>query len=173
MIRGVVLALLLFLSYGSGAQTIDEYQELPLLLRRGEQLTVSYDSAYLITAPRYALYQQLHRYLLDTSAWLPYDELIQTYERALHRSDQAYRHLLRQYQTADSLSQSTLRTTQSVLRQADRSLSGTQNTLEKATHGLDETERLIRQERRRAARRHVLFGAGGVGVGLLISVLVR
>ena len=173
MIRGVALILLSFLSYGSGAQTIDEYQDLPLLLQRGEHLTVPYDSVYLITAPRYALYQQLHRYLLDTSAWLPYDELIQTYERALHRSDQAYQQLLRQYQTADSLSQSNLRTTQSVLHQVDRSLSGTQTTLDKATHGLDETEWLIRQERRRNARRHVLFGVGGLGVGLLIGVFVQ
>lgn len=173
MIRGVVLTLLSLLSYGSGAQTIDEYQDLPLLLQRGEHLTVPYDSVYLITTPRYALYQQLHHYLLDTSAWLPYDELIRTYERALYRSDQAYQQLLRQYQTADSLSKSTLRTTQSVLHQVDRSLVGTQASLDKANQGLDETERLIRQERRRTARRHVLFSAGGVGLGLLISVLMR
>ena len=130
------------------------------------------DSAYLISPARYRFYRQLHRYALDTTVRAG-DALITSYAQSLQATQRAYDTLLERYQASDQLSAQTLRRTQLTLGQLSRSLDQTQYALAQTTRSLDEAKAQARTARRRSLVQRVAYGAGGVGAGLLIGLLLR
>lgn len=130
------------------------------------------DSAYLISPARYRFYQRLHRHALDTAAEAS-GLLIASYARSLQETQRAYEGLLEQYQAADRLSAQTLRHTQLSLGQLSRTLDQTQYALAQTSHHLAAAEAEARVARRRSLVRRMAYGAGGVGVGLVLGLLLR
>ena len=130
------------------------------------------DSAYLISPARYRLYQQIHRHLLDTTAGAG-DSLIVSYAQSLHAAQRAYDALFVRYQTSDHLANQTLRRTQLALGQLSRSLDQTQYTLRETSRTLNEAEGQLRAVRRRSLVQRLAYGAGGVGVGLVLGLLLH
>lgn len=142
-----------------------------LLLPQGEPLHLT-DSAYLVSTARYRLYQQLHRHVLDTTAGAG-DSLVVSYAQSLQAAQWAYDTLLSQYQANDRLSTQTLHRTQLALGQLSRSLDQTQDALTETSRTLNEAKDQLRTARRRSLVQRVAYGAGGLGAGLLIGVLIR
>ena len=142
-----------------------------LVLPRTPQQPLT-DSVYLISPARYRFYQQLHRYALDTT-FRAGDALITSYAQSLQATQRAYDTLLERYQASDQLSAQTLRRTQLALGQLSRSLDQTQYALAQTTRSLDEAKAQARTARRRSLVQRVAYGAGGVGAGLLIGLLLR
>ena len=130
------------------------------------------DSVYLISPARYRFYRQLHRYALDTTVRAS-DALITSYAQSLQATQRAYDTLLERYQASDQLSAQTLRRTQLALGQLSRSLDQTQYALAQTTRSLDEARAQARTARRRSLVQRLAYGAGGLGAGLLIGLLVR
>ena len=146
--------------------------DIPRLVLPRTPLPPRTDSVYLISPARYRFYRQLHRYALDTT-FRAGDALIISYAQSLQATQRAYDTLLERYQASDQLSAQTLRRTQLALGQLSRSLDQTQYALEQTTRRLEEAEVQARAARRRSLVQRLAYGAGGVGAGLLLGLLLR
>ncbi len=153
-------------------RTNNTQADIPQLLLPRTMLPPLSDSAYLISPSRYRFYRQLHRYALDTSSRVS-DSLIISYAQSLQTTQRAYDTLLERYQASDQLSAQTLRSTQLALGQLSRSLNQTQYALAQTTRSLEEAEAQARAARRRSLVQRLAYGAGGVGVGLVLGLLLR
>jgi hypothetical protein len=145
---------------------------LPRLILPHTALPVLTDSAYLISTARYRFYRQLHRLALDTTAQAG-DLLIGSYARSLRETQHAYDTLLMHYQATDLLATQTLYGTQLSLAQLSRSLNQTQYALAQTAHHLEEAKDEARVARRRSLVQRLAYGAGGIGVGLVLGLLLR
>ena len=145
--------------------------DVPQLLLPHTSLPLLTDSAYLISPARYRFYQQLHRYVLDTTARAG-DSLVTSYARSLQETQHAYETLLERHQTSSQLATQTLRNTQIGLGQLGRTLDQTQYALEQTARSLEAAEAQARVARRRSLVRHLVFGAGGIGAGLALGLLL-
>lgn len=146
--------------------------DIPQLLLPRVPLPLLTDSAYLVSPARYRFYQQLHRYALDTTARAS-DSLITSYAQSLQATQRAYETLLEQYHASDRRSAQTLRETQLALGQLGRSLDQTQYVLAQTARSLDEAEGQARAARRRSLVPRLAYGAGGIGAGLVLGLLLR
>lgn len=154
------------------AQANDVQADLPQLLLPYAPLPPLTDSVYLISPARYRFYRQLHRYVLDTTARAG-DSLITSYAQSLRVTQLAYETLLERYQASDRRSAQTLRDTQRALGQLGRSLDQAQYSLTQTARSLDEAEAQARATRRRSWVQRLAYGAGGVGAGLVLGLLLR
>ena len=146
----------------------------PLLLVPGTTLRITVDSVYLVSKERYRFYQKLHRYLADSTTSEVGSSLMLSYQKSLQETQHAYHHLLHQYRRADSVSSCSMYRTQVSLGQVSRALDQVQYSLEQTTHTLSEVKEQLRREQRRSFFRRLAYGAGGVGVGMiLVGILAR
>ncbi len=153
-------------------ETHDAQADIPRLVLPRTPLPPLTDSAYLISPARFRFYQQLHRYALDTTVRAG-EVLITSYAQSLQATQRAYDTLLERYQASDQVSAQTLRRTQLALGQLSRSLDQTQYALAQTSRSLDEAKAQARVARRRSLVQRVAYGAGGVGVGLVLGLLLR
>ena len=150
----------------------DSPADVPQLVLPRSPLPPLTDSAYLISPARYRFYRQLHRYVLDTTVRAG-DLLTTSYAQSLQATQRAYETLLERYQASDRLSAQTLRDTQRALGQLSRSLDQTQYALTQTARSLDEAEAQARTARRQSLVQRLAYGAGGLGAGLLLGLLIR
>ncbi len=146
--------------------------DIPQLLLPYTPLPPLTDSAYLVSVARYRFYQQLHRHALDTTARTA-DSLIASYAQSLRETQQAYDTLLGQYLTSNEHAAQTLRSTQLGLGQLGRTLDQTQYALAQTAHRLEEAKAQTQAARRRSLMQRLAFGAGGVGAGLILGLLLQ
>ena len=166
----------LWVLVGSGAvraQSSVQPPDQPTLLVPGTVLRIIDDSVYLVSKERYRFYQKAHYYLVDSTAGNT-SVLIASYEEALQETQRAYDSLLQQYRAADSVAIESMHHTQFSLGQVKRTLDHAHYNLGQTTSTLAEVEAQLVREQRRSFFRRLAYGAGGVGVGMiLMSLLTR
>lgn len=138
-----------------------------------ERLLDPIDSVYQVPAARLRFYRRLRRQVRELSSAGAADSLIYSYARSLSDAQQAYDHLLRRYRTADSVATHSLQQTQRTLGLLRQSLDRTQATLEHTTAQLEQLQKQLRREQRRSRWQRLMYGAGGIGVGVLVGAALR
>jgi hypothetical protein len=159
-------------SHPASEHVLGAQADIPHLVLPRTLLPPLTDSAYLISPARFRFYQQLHRHVLDATAGAG-DPLIISYAQSLQATQRTYDTLLVRYRASNQLSAQTLRRTQLALGQLGRSLDQAQYALAQTARSLEEAKAQARAARRRSLVQRVAYGAGGLGAGLLIGLLLR
>ncbi len=143
----------------------------PLCFTSGDTLLIRCDSVYVINTERYRIYTACLRALREDNEQ-PCGRLLQAYEDRLREHDESYRLLLANCRETEKVSDEMLSYTRASLENTLATLDHTQQTLDRSLEGLRQTEELLRRQQNRQTGQKFLIGAGGVGLGILVGILV-
>jgi ElaB/YqjD/DUF883 family membrane-anchored ribosome-binding protein len=143
----------------------------PLLFVRGDTLTITCDSVYLMNVMRYSFYKNIHKATLSNSD-STCSKLLNAYELRLKEHEQAYKKLLDNSKQAEKISLDMIAYSQKSLAGTQKTLEFTQTTLDQSLKSIDMAHNYIQQEKWNSKGQKLLTGIAGVGVGLLVGILI-
>jgi hypothetical protein len=180
MIRVLFLGML---AYSSGAfaqsqMVLDRCTEIrSLLVTSGDQILIRCDTAYVLNAVTFRLYDQAYRDLRKKASSVTnlintYDEIISLQEIRLREQEASYSELRASF---DALSG----TSALAFEQASRRLEGAVGEMDSLDRSLAETNRLLAEtqdiietERRGLSVEKLLWGTAGLAVGMILGVVI-
>lgn len=144
---------------------------LPVLLKNGETYTATCDSMYVVNKVRFKFYRNIHKLTLsgtDTTFKL----LLMAYENRISENELAYQRLLVNSKMYEGIANELIGYSKVSLESTQKTLEATQNSLSKSINDLNSATEILKEERKNGRKDKLLFGFGGVGIGILIGVLV-
>lgn len=143
----------------------------PLLFVRGDTLTITCDSVYIMNVMRYNFYKNIHKATLSNND-STCSRLLNAYELRLKEHEDAYNKLLDNSKQAEKVSLDMIAYSQKSLAGTQKTLEFTQTTLDQSLKSIDMAHDYIQQEKWNSKGQKLLTGIAGVGVGLLVGVLI-
>jgi ElaB/YqjD/DUF883 family membrane-anchored ribosome-binding protein len=143
----------------------------PLLFVRGDTLTITCDSVYVMNLMRYNFYKNIHKATLNSND-STCSKLLNAYELRLNEHEQAYNKLLDNSKQAEKVSLDMIAYSQKSLAGTQKTLEFTQTTLDQSLKSIDMAHDYIQQEKWNSKGQKLLTGITGVGVGLLVGILI-
>lgn len=170
----IVISVAVF-SYGQNGKTTEvnpcNTNGLPILIKNGETFTATCDSMYVVNKARFNFYRNIHKLTLsETDA--TFKLLLKAYEDRLSENELAYQRLLDNSKTYEGITNELIGYSKASLESTQKSLDVTQNSLCKSINDLNSATEILKEERKNGRKDKLLFGFGGVGIGILIGVLV-
>jgi hypothetical protein len=172
------LILLLFLANSfllAQLQTIDESYSnsvaSPIQFNTGDTILVNCDSIFVINNLRYQFYKSMHLSLrndADTACM----SLLNTYHKRLTENEEAYELLLINTKYYEALTEDMIKDTKTELVRTKDRLQFAQESLGKASEDLKIAQSIIKKEQWKSKGRNLLFGLGGIGIGILTGILI-
>jgi hypothetical protein len=145
----------------------------PRFYLSGTTLKLECDTAYLINAQRMGFYRNLHENIKNnTGLEEKCQELIKSYEKSLQEDNLRFKALSENCTKSQKISDELIAKTQTTLRQTDATLAKTQQDLKDINLKLDDVDKKLRAAKFNSLKQKILVGAGGVGVGLLLGLLL-
>jgi hypothetical protein len=153
----------------SGEQCID--QKAPRLYLSGDTLIIECDSMYLLNTTRYSFYREIHQSIkLEDSRTC--QSLVLAYERSLAEEEESYRSLLENARQTDQVSSETLQNTQDELIDVQKQLRNIDLELTRNQEELKAAEENIARGKRKSNRQKVIFGVGGLAIGIISGIII-
>ena len=118
----------------------------PMLFVKGDTISVTCDSVYLMNVIRYNFYKNLHKATL-TSKDSVCAKLLNAYELRLNEHEQAYNKLLDNSKQAEKISLDMINYSQKSLAGTQKTLEFTQTTLDQSLKSIDMAHNYIQQEK--------------------------
>jgi hypothetical protein len=144
----------------------------PIAYTYGSLIRIDCDTVYVINKARFGLYEKARKTVINNNYSNAQRELAENYEQALAEQDKAFRELFDRYQRLDSSYQLTITTTRSSILAVNENLNAARQTVDAANKNLAEVNKIIAAARRRNFLDKVLYGMGGVGIGVIAGVLL-
>lgn len=138
----------------------------------GDSVIISCDSMYLVNQVAADNYLRYQRFVRNTAQGPSFEALINLYDRRLSSQNSEYGQMRQQFDQLIGRSVETLDDLERHSDSLDASLLAVNEALELANQNLAQAKATIKQERWNSVGRKLLWGAGGVGLGILIGVLV-
>ena len=174
LIFSIFMVTSLFSQSGKSVSVPTEYctsTSAPLLFVKGDTISVTCDSVYLMNVMRYNFYKNIHKATL-ASKDSTCSKLLKAYELRLTEHETAYNKLLENSKQAEKVSLDLINYTQKSLTGTQKTLEFTQATLDQSLKSIDMAHNYIQQEKWNSKGQKLLTGICGVGVGLLVGVLI-
>lgn len=175
LLTAFILISVLGFSVGQNGKTYEvnpcNTNGLPILLKNGDSYLVACDTMYLINKARFKFYRNIHKLTLsgtDTTFKL----LLKAYEDRLSENELAYQRLLDNSKMYEGITNELIGYSKASLESTQKTLEATQNSLGKSINDLNSATAILKEERKQGTKDKLLFGFGGIGVGILIGVLV-
>lgn len=148
-----------------------------LLVTTGDSLVIGCDTAYVLNVPTFRLYDHAYRDMRDRSPSLAglmsaYDEIITLQDQRLREQQQSYDELRASFESMSSASSSAFEQASRRLTDAAGDMDLLHTHLTEANRLLEETRSIMESERRGWNLEKILWGAGGVAVGLVTGILL-
>lgn len=143
----------------------------PMQLFSGDKVSIACDTAYLINAIRYRLYEKARTYLMTLNGNQE-SRTIQELETMLTQLDHYFRGMKDTYYTLSGEVQQKGEENLATLLSVQQDLADAQTALEKSKNDLDDVVRKLKKSNRRELKNKLLIGAAGLGAGLLLGVLL-
>lgn len=144
--------------------------EKPLLFTAGDTLIVQADTIYVINKIRYQFYQNLHKNILDDS-FMDCESTIETLRKQLEASNLAYDQLYANCDQTGKAAHKTITTSIQSLNNIETKLTNTESKLTQSISKLDKTNELMKQIKKDKKKDKLLFGIGGIAIGILCGIL--
>jgi hypothetical protein len=142
------------------------------LVFRGDSVVTNCDSLYLVNSVAANNYLKYLRFVKATQRGAEFQALINLYDRRLAEQDTEYEQLRRSLETMMTTSAETMQRIESNADSVSQSLLLVNQSLTLANDNLALVKQTIKQERWNSVGKKILWGVGGLGLGILIGVLV-
>ncbi|MEI6575224.1 MAG: hypothetical protein WCO63_03505 [Bacteroidota bacterium] len=141
-----------------------------MIVVNNDIVRISCDSAWILNKTRYHLMAQATEYVLhkDPNESL---KLAAQYEKSLQSCSQNYADIMTKYQLLADDCSKTMHETQSTIQGMRNDIDKAQSKLKTASQNLEDTQKALARENRKSKQKAWIFGAGGIGVGLLVGVI--
>ncbi|MGQ1911243.1 hypothetical protein ACT3CE_15835 [Marinifilum sp. RC60d5] len=145
--------------------------EKPLLFTAGDTLLVQTDTIYVINKIRYQFYQNLHKNIFNDS-FMDCESTIETLKKQLEASNLAYDQLYANCDQTGKAARESIATSIQSLSSIESKLTHTESKLTQSISKLDTTHELMKQIKKDKKKDKLLFGIGGITIGILCGILV-
>ena len=182
--KKIILLILLIVSLKIEAQQIDSKgiimlsdtfcfsNNKPFPFIAGMKVSTLCDTLYIINKHRYGLYEKAANIIKDKKYVNTCNVLIQNYEDRLQAQNIAFYKLYSDYIKQDSLSQKTITDTRNSLVQVNNTITAAQNNIGVVDKKMDDLTQTIKDQRRKSFFDKILYGIGGVAVGVLGGLII-
>jgi hypothetical protein len=144
----------------------------PLMFLPGTKMYSLCDTLYIINKHRYQLYEKAADIIRDKKYVNTCNMLIQNYEERLEAQNKAFYKLYGDYIKLTNLSQKTISETKNSLIQVNNTITSAQNNIVVVDKKMDELTKTINHQRKQAFMDKILYGIGGIAVGVLGGLLI-
>jgi hypothetical protein len=144
----------------------------PLPFTAGTKIYSQCDTMYIINKHRYVLYEKAADVIREKKYVNACNVLIQNYEDRLQAQNKAFNQLYNNYIKLDSVSQRTISDTKNSLIQVNNTIASAQNNIVVVDKKMDDLKKTINQQRRQSFFDKILYGLGGVAVGILGGLII-
>jgi len=143
----------------------------PLMFLKGDTIITDCDTTYIVNKERYSFYKNIHEATLSGKDSVS-GKILKAFELRLLEQQNAYDKLLSNSKQAEKITLDLINDTQSSLLSTQKTLENTQISLENTLKSLETANKLIKKEKWNSKGQKLLVGAGGVGIGLIIGLLI-
>lgn len=176
------IAVILLLTMSSYSQQVfkdaDCVTVSSFLTGSGDTLIIQCDSVYLLNKKTFAIYQSAYerwkgRDVNIRQVFNTYENLVELQSRRIDQQELEYTLLKAQF---DSLAFSSTRFIDKTgvrLGELTESLNKVNQNLEAAVGQINDSQALLKEERKKRIKNSVAFGAGGLTLGLLLGLVLR
>lgn len=143
----------------------------PLLFLSGANLEVQTDSVYVMNAPRYRFYQDLHEAYLQQNTIALADLVLSRYEASLIERDSFFTLLfVNNWETELRMTnmESEWRLLQNNLQQT---LTASEVLLKNSNQRLITTTQTLKKSNRKTKLEKIIIGSAGIGIGALVGLI--
>ena len=143
----------------------------PLLFLSGANLNVQADSVYVMNAPRYQFYRDLHEAYLQKNTIALSDLVLKRYEASLIERDSFFTLLfVNNWETELRMTnmESEWRSLQNNLQQT---LTASEILLKNSNQRLITTTQTLKKSNRKSKLEKIIIGSAGIGIGALVGLI--
>ena len=174
-LQALVACLLLSITLCGQADTVkvdfSESFASPLLFLSGANLNVQADSIYVMNAPRYRFYRDLHEAYLQKNTIALSDLVLKRYEASLIERDSFFTLLfVNNWETELRMTnmESEWRSLQNNLQQT---LTASEILLKNSNQRLISTTQTLKKSNRKTKLEKIIIGSAGIGIGALVGLI--
>ena len=182
MVRIFIILILMAVFYTAGSQNMtgntsiipESYSssnDQPLLFRKGRILKVECDSIYVLNSQTFNYFKNI-REVLSTPG-LDCSEVIELYKNTLIENALLTEKLLLNARETGELDQKRYTATRESLNSAQESVKVSIEKLELASRSLDNANKQVVRMKRKSNMEKILFGIGGIGIGILAGISIN
>jgi hypothetical protein len=144
----------------------------PLPFKAGSIIQTSCDSTYMINNMRFKLYERSVEIIRDKKYVNTCKVLMDNYEQRLAEQNKAFNKLYGDYIKLDSVSHNVIADTKNNLIQVNSTLVKAQTDITSVNVKMDQIKNTINEQRKKSFFDKILYGTGGVAVGILLGLLI-
>src|SRR6187402_1145237 len=181
--KKILLFILLIISFDSIAQidpsgtillsdTFCFSNNKPLPFLSGTKIQTLCDTVYIINKHRYVLYEKAATIIREKKYVNACNTIIDNYEERLQAQNKAFNKLYNDYIQLDSVSQKTINETRGSLVQVNNTITAAQNNIVSVDKKMDDLTKTIKEQRRKSFIDKILYGIGGIAVGILGGLII-
>jgi hypothetical protein len=178
-----ILFILIFLAFNATAQINTEQvlilsdtfcfsTQKPKPIIAGTKVMSPCDTVYIINKHRYLLYEKAANVVRDPKYFSTCSLLVQNYEDRIQAQNKAFTSLYNNYIKLDSISQKTITDTRNSLVQVNNTLISAQTNIGVVDKKMDGLKDTINQQRRKSFFDKIIYGVGGVALGILGGIVL-
>ena len=142
----------------------------PMLLKQGDKVLVSCDTAYLINAYRYRLYEKAKRHLITLAGNT--DKMASQVEGSVNQLDNYFSEIQSRYFLLSEEVKKSQSENVATLNRVNLELDQTRNDLQATRNDLEAIRNSLKKARRKDMRNRLVFGGVGLGAGLLLGAIL-
>jgi hypothetical protein len=144
----------------------------PLPFVAGSRIKTECDTVYIINKHRYNLYEESVTMIKTGKYVNACNATVKSLEDRIESQNKAFYQLYNTYMALDSVSQKSINDTRTSLIQVNNTLVNTQNNIVEVDKKMGEIKKTINQQRRQSFMDKILYGTGGVAVGILVGLII-
>jgi hypothetical protein len=144
----------------------------PLPFKAGSIIQTSCDSSYMINKMRYKLYERSVEMVRDNKYVNTCKVFMENCEDRIAAQNKAFNKLYNDYIRLDSISHTVITDTRSSLIQVNNTLAKAGSDLTAVDQKMKNIQDTINQQRKKSFFDKILYGTGGVAVGVLVGLLI-
>ncbi len=179
MVRTIASVFLIILFYGTAAQDTTlvvpaSYAlsfDRPFMFGKGDLIRIDCDSIYVLNNFTFNYFRNLRKALNNQDAGC--SVMIDLYKNSLKENIALTERLMNNNRETSELNQQQYILTRNNLESAQKSLDISLEKLENAGRLLDKSNRQVSRMKHRNTFEKVLFGIGGLGLGILIGITIK
>lgn len=142
----------------------------PMLLKKGDKVQVNCDTAYLINAYRYRLYEKAKTYLITLSGNT--DKMARQVEGSVNQLDSYFAEIQSRYFLLSEEVKKSQSDNAATLKRVNHELDQTHTDLQTAKNDLETIKDNLKKARRKDLKNKWMFGGIGLGAGVILGAIL-
>lgn len=144
----------------------------PLLFTAKSKIFIDCDTVYVLNKHTMALYKTVSKALQQRTGLNTCTLVVSNLENRLDEQNKAFHKLYQNYIKLDSVSQQTIKDTKTSLVQVNNTLVKAQTDIVVVDKKMDDLKTTINKQRRQSFFDKIIYGTGGIAVGILAGLLI-